>query len=80
MPKIESGASSANSARKGTRSVYQYEQSRRVDYTIYDRGLLLGGDRIDGPAIIEEPSSTTVIHSGDVLTVGQYGELVIDTV
>ena len=38
---------------------------------------LLAGDRVDGPAIIEEPSSTTVVHAGDVLTVGKYGELVI---
>jgi N-methylhydantoinase A len=38
----------------------------------------LSSDLIEGPAIIEEPSSTTVIHAGDVLTVGEYGELVIE--
>ena len=36
------------------------------------------GDSISGPAIVEEPSSTTMVHSGDVLTVGVYGELRID--
>ena len=35
-------------------------------------------DSLEGPAIVEEPSSTTVIHAGDVLTVGEHGELVID--
>ena len=34
-------------------------------------------DSLEGPAIVEEPSSTTVIHAGDVLTVGEHGELVI---
>jgi N-methylhydantoinase A len=38
---------------------------------------LLWGDRVDGPAIVEEPSSTTILHRGDVMTVGRYGELVI---
>jgi len=58
--------------------VYQSALGERVGYAIYDRGLMLSSDRIVGPAIVEEPSSTTVIHSGDVLTVGDYGELVIE--
>jgi N-methylhydantoinase A len=39
----------------------------------------LAGQKIEGPAIIEEPSSTTIMHTGDVLTVGTYGELMIET-
>jgi N-methylhydantoinase A len=47
-------------------------------YAVFDRMKLGVGDCIDGPAIVEEPSSTTMVHTGDVLTVGTYGELVID--
>src|SRR5713101_6441557 len=68
----------ARIARKGNRSVYQPALDTAVNYTVYDRGRLLCGDQINGPAIIEEPSSTTVLHGGDVVTVGQYGELVIE--
>jgi N-methylhydantoinase A len=45
---------------------------------VYDRLLLRASDGLQGPAIVEEPSSTTVVHEGDRLTVGSYGELVID--
>ena len=48
-----------------------------VPPSVYDRVRLLCGDRIDGPAIIEEASSTAILHAGDVMTVGKYGELII---
>ena len=79
IPKIEPGTGNVDRARKGSRSVYRHELGQRVEYLVYDRGHLSSADRLEGPAIIEEPSSTTVIHAGDVLTVGEYGELVIDT-
>jgi len=78
LPTIAAGTGGSENARKGNRSVYQPALDTTVDYAVYDRGRLLCGDRIDGPAIIEEPSSTTVLHPGDVMTVGQYGELVIE--
>ncbi len=78
IPKIEAGTGSADNARKESRSVYRHELGKHIDYHVYDRGRLLSADRVEGPAIIEEPSSTTILHTGDVLTVGVYGELVID--
>src|SRR5262245_58654197 len=77
LPTIAAGTGSAQRARKGSRSVYQLALDTAADYTVYDRSRLLGGDQLDGPAIIEEPSSTTVLHSEDSMTVGRYGELVI---
>jgi N-methylhydantoinase A len=44
----------------------------------YDRAGLQAGDRIEGPAIIREELSTTQVCPGQVATVGQYGELVIE--
>jgi N-methylhydantoinase A len=78
LPKVGQGTGNAENARKGSRPVYRYEAGAPVDYAVYNRGRLLAGDSIVGPAIVEEPSSTTVIHAGDVLTVGEYGELVVD--
>jgi len=77
LQKLERSSGSVDGARKGTRDVYVRENRGRVTYTVYDRMKLNAGDRIEGPAIIEEPSSTTMVHANDVLTVGDYGELTI---
>jgi len=75
MPTIASGGAAPEGARIGTRSVYRADG--RQDYAVYDRRMLRAANEIAGPAIIEEPSSTTVIHEADTLVVGAYGELVI---
>ena len=38
---------------------------------------LLAGNKISGPALIEEHASTTVLMPGDKMTVDAYGNLVI---
>jgi N-methylhydantoinase A len=43
----------------------------------YRRAALLSGNRIKGPALIEEYASTTVLMPGDTLEVDQFGNLVI---
>jgi N-methylhydantoinase A len=43
----------------------------------YRRDALLAGNRIKGPALIEEYASTTVLMPGDVLDVDAIGNLVI---
>jgi N-methylhydantoinase A len=63
---------------RGKRPVYFAETGRRVDTPTYDRAALLAGNRIAGPALIEEYASTTVVHPGDVVTVDAFGDLVIE--
>ena len=43
----------------------------------YRRAALLSGNRIKGPALIEEYASTTVLMPGDTLELDQFGNLVI---
>jgi N-methylhydantoinase A len=43
----------------------------------FARAALLAGNRIKGPALIEEHASTTVLWPGDRLSVDPYGNLVI---
>src|SRR5262249_31813724 len=43
----------------------------------YARAALLAGNRIKGPALIEEHASTTVLMPGDACEVDAYGNLVI---
>jgi N-methylhydantoinase A len=63
---------------RGTRPVYFTQGARHVDTPTYDRTELTAGNRIEGPALIEEHASTTVVHPGDVVTVDAFGDLVID--
>jgi N-methylhydantoinase A len=58
---------------RGKRPVYFDGRFRTT--RIYDRDRLLAGNRIDGPALIEEYASTTVLWPGDRLEVDRYGNL-----
>ena len=61
----------------GRRSVYFPAPHGRIDVAIWRRDGLRPGQEIDGPAIIEEFSSTTVLLPGDRARVGKLGEIVI---
>ena len=78
LARIAAGDGNIAAATRGSRKVYNRELRTHLDYKVIDRMRLGAGDSLDGPAIVEEPSSTTVLHSGDRLTVGDYGELLID--
>src|SRR6266851_4880468 len=77
-PIAEGTAEVARSAVRGTRPVYFAEAGRLIDTPSYDRAALCAGNRIAGPALIEEYASTTVVHPGDVVTVDAFGDLVIE--
>lgn len=76
LPRLESRAGGAPRS-NGTRPVYLSAKQPSVLYALYTRESLLAGDEIDGPAVISEHTATTVIHTGDRLRVGEYGEMVI---
>jgi N-methylhydantoinase A len=44
---------------------------------VYQRGALTPGQRLAGPAVVEEASSTTLVPPGDTLEVNEYGHLVL---
>jgi N-methylhydantoinase A len=61
----------------GKRSVYVGEGGGFRSAPTYRRSALLAGNRIKGPALIEEHASTTVLMPGDACEVDAYGNLVI---
>ncbi|OWT54809.1 hydantoinase/oxoprolinase family protein [Candidimonas nitroreducens] len=65
-------------ALRPTRNVYFSETGKAVPTKVYDRDHLLAGNRISGPALVEEHASTTVVLPGDELEVDIYGNLRID--
>ena len=64
----------ARSARKGRREVDYAIEGRHL-CTTYDGGRLQPGMRFEGPAIVEEAGTTTVLHPGDRAEVDGYGNL-----
>lgn len=62
----------------GIRNIYLSDQQPDMAYRLYRRESLQTGDSIAGPAVITEHTATTVIHAGDVLEVGSYGEMTIN--
>lgn len=78
LKKLEQTGLSAESAIVEQREVY-YEKEGWITTTVYDRLRLSPGAAIEGPAIVEEKSSSTVLHPGQQLEVDDYGNLIIHT-
>ena len=77
LAKIRRGQSAPDkTAFTGKRAVYFGSAGFRQVPT-YARATLLAGNRLKGPALIEEHASTTVLMPGDSCEVDGYGNLVI---
>jgi N-methylhydantoinase A len=80
-PKLEritkGGSVPSASANRGTRTAYFSELGKSVKTRTFGRSELRAGNRIEGPALIEEHASTTVVLPGDRLEVDDFGNLVI---
>lgn len=71
------GRSLEKAALKGKRPAYFPEYAAFADTAVYDRYRLREGDRISGPAIIEERESTAVIGPGGEIRVDSRLNLVV---
>ncbi|MEC9153904.1 MAG: hydantoinase/oxoprolinase family protein, partial [Pseudomonadota bacterium] len=69
--------SDASEKLKGSRQVY-FPETGFTDCTVYDRYALRSGDKLKGPAVIEERESTTVIGPGGSASVDKYLSLICD--
>lgn len=61
----------------GTRPAFCFARRQLTAFAVYRRDRLCPGDRLGGPAIVGESTSTTVLHSDQELSVDGYGHLVI---
>jgi N-methylhydantoinase A len=74
LPEIGGSGGSGDVPR---RPVHLGEGTEPVDCPVYDRDTLNPGACIDGPALVQEYASTTVLFAGDTLAVAETGEMVI---
>ncbi|WP_350284585.1 hydantoinase/oxoprolinase family protein [uncultured Croceitalea sp.] len=77
--KVEQFSTTASDAEayKGTRKVY-FEETGYLDCPVYDRYALKPSEKFDGPAIIEETESTTVVGINCTVQVDTDKNILID--
>jgi N-methylhydantoinase A len=75
---IETGGRDASHAIKQRREVYWRDLGGAKQWSVYERFKLLSGNEFEGPAIVEEPTTTTVVGPGDKVSVDRYGNLIVE--
>ncbi|CAH1687126.1 N-methylhydantoinase A [Hyphomicrobiales bacterium] len=76
-PMTDQGAD-ASSARVGSREVWMPEAGGFVTCPVYSREALATGNRIEGPAIVEQMDTTTVVLPGMKAHVDPYLNLILE--
>ena len=72
---LPEGGPDPGAALKGMREVWFTEGWRKTG--VFDRTKLLRGNVIAGPAIVEEPDASTLVHPGWEAAVDQHGHLLV---
>ena len=75
-PTLRVDSAGATPHADANRSVY-FESRGYVDCRVVHRDSLSAGARLQGPMVIEEQASTTLVHPGDSVAVDRDGNLVI---
>ena len=83
MPRVEVkerpfGGEDPAHALVGRKEAYFRELGGLVETPVYRGDKLLYGARIEGPAIVQEPTSTLVVFPGSRVTVSRWGNYLIE--
>jgi N-methylhydantoinase A len=74
-PIDDGGTTPPKGAYTGDRDAYFVSLQKFSPVPTFGRPPLLAGNRIEGPAIVEEHASTTVLMPDDILRVDAFGNL-----
>jgi N-methylhydantoinase A len=77
LAKLEKRARIGSEAAVGKRKIYWSDLKRTAVTPIYDGALLVPGNRLAGPAVIETTDTTVVVHPGRKLAVDAFGNFEI---
>ena len=77
LKEIEAATGPASEAGKGTRPIWFGTAGGFVTTPVYDRSRLAAEHRFEGPAIVEEMDSTTLVLPGYAVTVDRFANLLI---
>jgi N-methylhydantoinase A len=76
VEKLRGGDKDSSKALKGKRKVF-FEDVGFIETKIYERNSLTAGNVVEGPAVVEEAISCTVIKPGKVATIDSLGNIMI---
>jgi N-methylhydantoinase A/oxoprolinase/acetone carboxylase beta subunit len=81
VPEVEHGEASADDALRYEREAWFRVggELRQVSTRFYDRAALKAGNTLEGPAIVNQYDSTTVIPPGLTARIDRFGNIVIGT-
>jgi N-methylhydantoinase A len=77
LPEVRAAAG-AGAAGAGAQRAF-FPETGEVALPRHDRGRLVPGDRVAGPALIEDEWSTTLVYPGQLCTADRFGNLVMET-
>ncbi|NJP45320.1 hydantoinase/oxoprolinase family protein [Actinacidiphila epipremni] len=78
LPKVARGqAEPPAGARTGSRDIVFTPAEGPLPAAVYARDALLAGNVVTGPAVVEEPTATTLLRPGDTLEVDGFGNLLL---
>lgn len=79
-PRLQASGAQTGGSADEVSEAYCFAKDEMTDFDIYERNALGLDSRIDGPAIIREPTTTVVFHSDQVAHLDEYGHIVIKEV
>lgn len=77
LPIVPAATGPVSDAVRGQRECFCFALRNHTTFKVYDRGKLGSGHHFEGPAIVEEGTTTTVIHSDQTVHVDDHGHLII---
>ena len=78
MKAIDRKSGNQSDAIRTHRQIWFAKAKEKISCPVYSRAKLFAGDIIEGPAVIEQQDTTTVVYPGQWLIVDQYGLLRIE--
>ena len=77
-PAMNTGARGGDSTPAGSRTLFDANVGAGVDVPVYQRTALASGSSIDGPCIVSEAQTTTVVPADFALSVDDAGNLILE--
>ncbi len=78
IPALRRATEGPEAARKGTREVYFGDIGSFHRTDIYDGDALQYGMQVEGPAVVEQATTTVVVFAGQTLEVNEFGDFVLN--
>jgi N-methylhydantoinase A len=78
LPRLEEAGRDPSSALKGSRRAFVPESDEYAEVPVYDGHALLGGNAIQGPALVDRTDTTIFVSAAYAARVDEHGSIVME--